>query len=90
VTSAPSNEIDQIRQFVERMSDEQRMLVVLNRELYDGSWDDMIADLQDRLAGRPYIFKLANRIVDDLARIEQIRQFERRHGVNLGQYVKEP
>lgn len=90
MTSAPGNEIDQIRRFVERMSDEQRMLIVLNRELYDGSWDEMIADLKDRLAGRPYIFKLANRIVDDLARIEQIRLFERRHGVQLGEYVKEP
>jgi hypothetical protein len=90
VTSVPADEQDQVRQFVERMSSEQRMLVVLKRELYEGSWDEMVADLKARLEGRPYIFKLAHRIVDDLERIEQIRQFERKHGVDLSEYVKEP
>lgn len=70
------------------MSSEERMLVVLKRELYEGSWDDMVADLQARLEGRPYIFKLAHRIADDLERIERLRQFERRQNVDLSEYVK--
>ena len=88
--SDPGDKDDQVRQYVDRMGSEQRMLVVLQRELYEGSWDEMVADLKARLEGRPYIFKLAHRIVDDLERIEQIRQFERQHGVDLGEYVKEP
>ncbi len=72
------------------MTSEQRMLVVLKRELYEGSWDEMVADLKARLEGRPYIFKLAHRIVDDLERIERLRSFEAKYGIDLSDYVKEP
>ena len=64
------------------------MLVVLKRDLYEGSWDDMVADLQARLEGRPYIFKLAHRIADDLERIERLRDFERRCKVDLSDHVE--
>ncbi|OQB85527.1 MAG: hypothetical protein BWX88_01793 [Planctomycetes bacterium ADurb.Bin126] len=63
------------------------MLVVLKHELYEGSWDEMVADLRARLEGRPFIFKLANRINDDLVRIERLREFERDHRVDLSEYV---
>ena len=59
------------------------MLVVLRRELYGGSWDDMEEDLRARLEGRPYIFKLAHRIADDLDRISRLRQFEASMDVDL-------
>jgi hypothetical protein len=88
VTSVPSNVQDQARRFVESMTREERMLVVLNRELYDGSWDEMVADLKARLEGRPFVFKLAHRIADDLGRIEKLRDFERSAGVSLIDYVK--
>ena len=78
----------QARQFVERLGREERMLVLLKRELYDGRWDDMIADLRARLEGRPYIFKLANRITEDLERIERLRAFEDAHGLDLSDYVQ--
>ncbi|MHC4563288.1 MAG: hypothetical protein ACYS8X_11005 [Planctomycetota bacterium] len=72
-----------VRRFVERMTSEERMLVVLRRELYGGSWDDMEEDLRARLEGRPYIFKLAHRIADDLDRIRRLRQFEASMDVDL-------
>jgi hypothetical protein len=75
------------RQFVLSMPSEEKMLVVLKRELYEGSWDEMVADLQARLDGRPYIFKLAHRIADDLERIARLREFEQSHGVDLCDYV---
>ena len=78
----------QVRRFLRRMSREERMLVVLKRELYEGSWSDMVADLRARLEGRPYIFKLANRISEDLERIDRLRAFEDKHDVDLGDYVK--
>ena len=78
----------QVRQFVERLSREERMLVVLKRELYEGNWDDMVADLQARLDGRPYIFKLATRITEDLARIGRLRTFEDQRSVDLSDYVR--
>lgn len=64
------------------------MLVVLKRELYEGSWEDMTADLKARLQGRPYIFKLASRIEEDLGRIDRLRAFEQAHGVDLSDHVK--
>ena len=83
-----SNAQEKARRFMEAATREERMLVVLKRELYDGDWDEMEADLQARLEGRPYIFKLANRIGDDLQRISRLREFERCQGVDLGDYVE--
>ena len=77
-----------VRQFVKDMAREERMLVVLKAELYKGSWDDMVADLEARLEGGPYIFKLAHRITDDLERIRRLRDFEKSCGVDLGDYVR--
>ena len=76
--------------FVAGLSDEQRMLVVLKAQLYGGSWEPMLSDLQNRLAGKPYIFKLANRIKDDIERIERMREFEQEHNVDLAEHVELP
>ncbi len=74
-------------QFVRGLSEEYRMLVVLKAQLYGGSWAPMLDDLQNRLAGKPYIFKLANRIQDDIERIEQMKDFEKEHKVDLADYM---
>lgn len=79
---------DKVQRFVEGLASEERMLVVLKRELYEGSWEEMVADLKARLEGRPYIFKLAHRISDDLERIDRLRDFEQCSGVDLADYVK--
>jgi len=63
------------------------MLVVVCRELYDRDWDEMIADMQARLNGKPYIFKLATRIEDDLLRIQRLRQLEKELGTELADHV---
>ena len=83
-----SEEAKIVRDFVEALTDEQRMLVVLKRQLYDGSWETMLDDLKNRLAGKPYIFKLVNRIQDDIERIETLRKFEKEHNVDLADYVE--
>ena len=83
-----SNAQKKARRFIDTATREERMLVVLKRELYDGSWDEMETDLRARLEGRPYVFKLAHRISDDLKRIVRLRQFERRYSVDLGDYIK--
>lgn len=77
-----------VQWFVDALADEERMLVILKRELYEGNWDEMVADLRARLAGRPFIFKLAHRIEDDLERIERLRAFEAQHEIDLSEYVK--
>jgi hypothetical protein len=48
----------------------------------------MLADLQARLNNKPYIFKLANRITDDIDRIKRLDEFEQKNSVDLGEYIE--
>ena len=77
-----------VSDFVDGLSDEHRMLVVLKAQLYDGTWEPMLDDLRNRLTGKPYIFKLANRIQDDIRRIEEMQEFEAEHNIDMADYVK--
>jgi hypothetical protein len=79
-----------VSDFVAGLSDEHRMLVILKAQLYGGTWEPMLDDLQNRLAGKPYIFKLANRIKDDVERIRWMQKFEEEHNVDLTEYVELP
>ena len=76
--------------FVDGLSDEHRMLVVLKAQLYGGTWEPMLDDLKNRLVGKPYIFKLVNRINDDIERIQQMQNFEEEQNVDLADYVELP
>ena len=76
-----------VARFVERLGDEHRMLIILKTQLYGGAWDPMLDDLKNRLTGKPYIFKLVNRIKDDIERIEYMRSFETKHDIDLSNYV---
>ena len=78
------------QEFVSRLTEEERMLILLHRELYENSWQAMLNDLRNRLDGKPYIFKLASRIQDDIARIENLQSFEREHNVKLSDLIKPP
>lgn len=86
--SVKTSDDKQLNEFVAGLSDEHRMLVILKAQLYGGTWEPMLDDLQNRLEGKPYIFKLANRIKDDIQRIEQMRKFEKEHNVDLAEYVE--
>lgn len=77
---------DEHKKYYGALTEEERMLLVLRDELYGGSWDKMEEDLRNRLKGRPYIFKLVNRIEEDLKRIEKLRSYEQKHKINLQDY----
>ena len=76
-----------VANFVESLDKEHRMLVVLKAQLYGRRWEPMLDDLHNRLDGKPYIFKLANRINEDIERIERMQKFETEHNVDLVDYV---
>ncbi len=87
----PQNKVasdEMVRRFVEQLSSEEQMLIILKVELYEGKWASMLEDLRNRLAGRPHIFKLADRITEDIDRIEKLEGFEQRHQVELSDYIK--
>lgn len=77
-------------EYVAALSDEHRMLVVLKAQLYGGTWEPMLDDLRNRLSGKPYIFKLVNRIKNDIERIEEMEKFEAENDVDLADYVDLP
>jgi hypothetical protein len=74
--------------FVSGLSADERTLLTLRDELYGGSWDQMRGDLKDRLGNKPYIFKLVNRIQDDLKRIDKLSDYEQKNKVNLSDFLK--
>ncbi len=71
------------------LTEEERMLVTLREELYGGSWDRMLEDLNRRLNGKPYIFKLATRIEEDIQVLQRLRRLERRKGIDLAEHVRD-
>ena len=77
------------KEFVRSLNQAEIQLIVLRDELYDGSWKEMGNDLEDRRTGRPYIFKLVNRIEEDLERIARLTAYEERHNVNLADYLED-
>lgn len=76
-----------VRRFIDSLDDKHRMLVVLKAQLYGNRWEPMLEDLRNRLEGKPYIFKLVNRIKDDIDRIERMKSFEADYKVDLTEYI---
>ncbi len=77
-------EKNEVKKFVETLSEDEKTLILLRDELYEGSWDEMLKDLENRVAGKPYVFKLVTRIEDDIKRIQKLKKFEEEEGINLG------
>ena len=73
------------RQLVEA----ERTLLLLRNELYGGSWEELVADLEARKHRKPYVFKLSSRIEEDLELIARLRAREREQGVDLGALLEE-
>lgn len=74
--------------FVESLTREERVLVLLRDQLYDGSWDDLELDLRARKERKPSIFKLNTRIEEDLERIVRLKDFEQARGIDLGALLR--
>ena len=77
----------QTAEYARSLDEPSRLLLAVRDELYGGDWELLVQDLGDRLAGRPYIFRLASRIQDDLDRIRRMREFETSRHVDLREYV---
>jgi hypothetical protein len=54
---------------------------------YDDPWGQIEDDLRNRLAGKPYRKQVGDRIDDDIGRIEDMREFENTHGINLADHL---
>jgi hypothetical protein len=63
------------------------LLIALEKYLYDGSWDEMLADLEARRTANPYVVSLGERIEQDMGRVRELADYERVHGVMLSDYL---
>ncbi|PCJ62654.1 MAG: hypothetical protein COA79_03815 [Planctomycetota bacterium] len=75
------------KSFFDSLTKSEKMLVILRDELYESSWDLMLKDLNSRLKGEPFIFKLADRIDSDIKCIDKIKSFEKKKNVNMGDFI---
>lgn len=64
-------------------------LLAIREILYDGSWAEMIRDLEARKEGKPYVIKLQSRIEEDLERIRGLQAYETKHEVHLGRFISQ-
>jgi len=80
---------EKCQKFLNDLTASERMLISLRDELYDGRWENMYQDLEERLNGKPYIQKLINRIKRDLECAKKIDAFEEKNNVNLTGYLME-
>jgi hypothetical protein len=87
VDESPTDKEERVRGFVRALSPEERTLLVIRDELYGGLWEEMLKDLEARLHARPYVFKLATRIEDDIVRIRKMWSFEQENDVNLKDHI---
>jgi len=57
-----------------------RRLVAVVKTLYAGSWDDCAEDIRRRRAGKPYLFKLALGLDDELEWLHRLQAYEGARG----------
>jgi len=72
------------------LTEDERMLVLLRDELYEGNWDDFVQDLKDRLANKPHVFdivpaspRLQETIREHLRLIDKLRRWEATEQIDL-------
>ncbi|MBN2713758.1 MAG: hypothetical protein JXR97_15170 [Planctomycetes bacterium] len=75
--------------FAKTITEEERALIIMRDELYESDWEKMKRDLRNRLTGKPYIFKLVNRIEADLESISGLQKYEAERAVNLRRLLDE-
>jgi hypothetical protein len=72
------------------MTNEHEMLLRVRDTLYEGSWEDFVADLKAQAESRPYVFdvlppssRMGSTISRHLALIDQLQQWEASHDTTL-------
>jgi hypothetical protein len=80
---------DRQKAFTEGLTREDRLLIAIRDELYEGSWEQVLEDIEARIGRKPFVFKLKTRLDEDTARVAKLRAFEREHSVDLRALLEE-
>jgi hypothetical protein len=81
--------MDAHEEFFRSLPREEVHLLALREILYEGSWEEMVRDLEARKEGRPHVYKLQSRIEEDLESIRKLQSYEAQHDVHLGKYISQ-
>ncbi|MCX7804447.1 MAG: hypothetical protein N3A38_04570 [Planctomycetota bacterium] len=78
-------------EYVAGIQEHEKVLILVKEELYGGSWARLEADLQARLAGKPYLFKIkTGRVLQrDLEAVRRMRKYEEAKGCDLAKILRE-
>ncbi len=78
-------------EYVAGIKEHEKVLILVKEELYGGSWARLEADLQARLAGKPYLFKIkTGRVLQrDLDAVRRMRKYEEEKGCDLAKILRE-
>jgi hypothetical protein len=68
------------REVLASLDEPVRQLVAVVKTLYAGSWDDCAEDIRRRRAGKPYLFKLALGLDDELDWLHRLQTYEAARG----------
>ena len=69
------------------LTEDDKMLIVLRNELYEGSWTFMLKDLKSRVVKKPFVFKLYHRIQYDMRRIQKLMTYEKKYGIDVSEML---
>jgi hypothetical protein len=76
--------------YVSHLSAEHRMLVGAEEPVVWRFLGAHAGRSAESSGGKPYIFKLVNRIQEDIERIEEMKRFEAEYGIDLADCVEMP
>lgn len=79
----------EVSRFLDSLDDNDRMLLDVLEVLYEGSWRDLLKDLRAARDGEPFVFKIADRVEQDIERVERMAAFEKQYGVKLKRLLGE-
>ncbi|MCR4317601.1 MAG: hypothetical protein NUW37_14775 [Planctomycetes bacterium] len=79
---------EKVAKYIASLGQDDKTVVRLKKTLYNDDWDAMETDLRRRFERRPYIFKLAANISDDLERIKRFRKYEDEHDCSLSKHIE--
>jgi len=80
---------EQHRRYVNNLTDEHRLLLRIRRDLYadcDDPWGEMLEDMRKRCHGK-LCTGLSFEVNEDMRRIDELREYETAHNVNLADYL---
>lgn len=78
------------KDFINKLTIEEIVLLRLLESIYNGDWSALENDIEDRLRGKPIIFKISHRLGRDLESVRKLRSYEKKYNISLINFTSIP